>query len=122
MAIRINTVVNLIMEAEFITTTRGGTALVYQGYKYYKICSGIDGKTFWRCAHSKRCPARATTLDNHVQSTNENHDHPPDHIQIKDQQLKEMKTRLESGECSLAEYISAVGHFTGLQSLVMCIL
>ena len=78
-----NTVVNLIMEAEFITTTRGGTALVYQGYKYYKIRSGVDGKTFWRCAHRKRCPARATTLDNNVQSMNENHDHPPDHIQIK---------------------------------------
>ena len=31
-----------------------------------------------------------------------------------DQRLKEMKTRLENGECSLAEYVSAVGHFTGL--------
>ena len=31
-----------------------------------------------------------------------------------DQRLKEMKTRLESGECSLAEYVSAIGHFTGL--------
>ena len=31
-----------------------------------------------------------------------------------DQRLKKMKTRLENGEWSLAEYVSAVGHFTGL--------
>ena len=35
--------------------------------------------------------------------------------------LKEMKTRLENGECSLTEYVSAIGHFTGLYSLMMLI-
>ena len=49
---------------------------------YCAICP-LSQLTFWRCAHRKRCPARATTLDNNVQSMNENHDHPPDHIQIK---------------------------------------
>ena len=31
-----------------------------------------------------------------------------------DQRLKEMKTRLENGAYSLTEYVSAIGHFTGL--------
>ena len=35
-----------------------------------------------------------------------------------DQRLKEI---LENGECSLTEYVSAIGHFTGLQSLMMLI-
>ena len=35
-------------------------------------------------------------------------------LKEKKTRLKEMKTRLENGECSLTEYVSAIGHFTGL--------
>ena len=79
---------------------------------------------------------------------NENHDHRPDHIQIKVDKLttkirkraREEATRpvprvyddvvqeiasdpdMQRVAAKLPDYVSAVGHFTGLQSFVMCIL
>ena len=73
--------------AEFITTIKGCKALIHQGYKYYKIRAGVDGRVFWRCAANKQRLARVVTAGSNVQSTTRNHNHPPDQIQNKVEKL-----------------------------------
>ena len=39
--------------AEFIETHRGGKAMLNEGYKYYRIREGKEGKVFWTCEFHK---------------------------------------------------------------------
>ena len=59
--------------AEFIETRRGGTAILYEGYK------GKEGKVFWRCEfHRAGREGRATSVGETVDVTCTEHNHPPD--------------------------------------------
>ena len=60
--------------AQFIETNCGEKALLYEGYKYLKICDGKD-RMFWRCKrHRSHCPAKVTTHVTTVQSYRGEHD------------------------------------------------
>ena len=59
---------------EFVTTIRGGQALIHEGYKYVLNRRGHDDRIFWRCAKSHCCN---TINDEIVSSTASEHNHPP---------------------------------------------
>ena len=64
--------------AQFVQMHRGGKALLHEGYKYLKIHDGKEC-TFRRCErHKSQCPARVTTHEGSVQSSRDEHNHPPD--------------------------------------------
>ena len=53
--------------------------MLYERYKYYKICKGEKGIVFWRCElHKAGCGGRATYVGEPVEVTCPEHNHPPD--------------------------------------------
>ena len=63
---------------EFVTTIRGGQALIHEGYKYVLNRQGHDDRIFWRCAKSRCCSGALNTInDEIVSSTASEHNHPP---------------------------------------------
>ncbi len=71
-------------ELKFVLTQKGGHALMYDGYVYYKIRDGGNGRIFWRCTHHSRgCEARLTTISNkRVESHRNEHDHFPEIAEV----------------------------------------
>lgn len=72
-------------EFKLVLTQKGGQALMYNGYMYYKIRDGEKGRVWWRCVkfHSSSwaCEARLTTLGHKVESTRKEHNHLPEHLE-----------------------------------------
>ena len=61
---------------QFVQTHGGGKALLYERYKYLKICDGKEC-TFWRYEmHKSQCQAIVITHDARVQSSTGEHKHP----------------------------------------------
>ena len=48
---------------EFVTTSRGTRALVYEGYIYIIHRRDRDGRIFWRCGKNRSCGGSITSLD-----------------------------------------------------------
>lgn len=47
---------------------------MHEGYAFYKVRNGENGRTFWRCVKST-CKARISTVDNHIDSLRNEHNH-----------------------------------------------
>ena len=70
-------------EMEFVTTTRGGRALIYEGYKYVLNRRGRDERIFWRCAKSRCCSGALTTINDEIVSSRASeHNHPPNEAEM----------------------------------------
>ena len=68
---------------EFVTTTRGGRALIYEGYKYVLNRRGRDDRIFWRCGKSRSCSGALTTIENEIVSSRAHeHNHPPNEAEM----------------------------------------
>ena len=68
--------------AEFTNTKRGARCLHLSGYQYTLNKRGHNGNQYWRCV-GRSCPGRATLADNDsVVSENNNHNHPPNPLQV----------------------------------------
>ena len=48
---------------------------MYEGSKFVKYRDGKGGKVFWRCAHSRKCPAGMTTADDVLDAVRDTHIH-----------------------------------------------
>ena len=68
--------------AEFTNTKRGARCLHLNGYQYTLNKRGHNGNQYWRCV-DRSCPGRATLVeDDSVVSENNNHNHPPNPLQV----------------------------------------
>ncbi|UYV78205.1 KIAA0226 [Cordylochernes scorpioides] len=65
------------MDYQYVTTQRGGTALIINGHRYNKVRDGREGTIYWRCAKDRHCPGRAVTWNNRIKKVNNLHNHPP---------------------------------------------
>ena len=75
---------------EYITTKRGGRALIYQGHcghRYVINRRGRDGRIFWRCGVSRLCSGAVTTMLNEILSQRDIHNHPPDVAEIEAEKI-----------------------------------
>ena len=65
-------------ELRYVLTQKGGHALLYSGYCFYKVRDGENRKTFWRCSkyRTESCEVRVTTQDDRVVSIRGEHKHP----------------------------------------------
>ena len=65
-------------ELRYVLTQKGGQALLYSGYCFYKVRDGENRKTFWRCSkyRTESCEVRVTTQDERVVSIRGEHKHP----------------------------------------------
>ena len=62
--------------------------MLYEGYKYYRICEGKEGKVFWQCEfHKAGCKGRATPVSEAIDITCNEHNHPPDQASNKAEKL-----------------------------------
>ena len=70
---------------EFISTTRGGRSLIYEGFRYHENRIDRDGRIFWRCNNSRSCGGALTTLNGEIISTRvDQHNHPSNEAEIVD--------------------------------------
>ena len=68
---------------EFVTTSRGARALVYEGNIYNINRRGRDGRIFWRCAKNRSCGGSITSLDGTILSTRvDKHNHPSNEAEM----------------------------------------
>ena len=66
-----------------IIPTRGGRALIHEGYKYVLNRRGRDERIFWRCGKSCCCSGALTTInDDIVSSRASEHNHPPNDAEM----------------------------------------
>ena len=47
---------------------------MHDGYAFYKVRNGENGRAFWRCVKST-CRARISTVDNTIDSIRNEHNH-----------------------------------------------
>ena len=68
-------------EVRYVLTQKGGQALLYCGYCFYKVRDGENRKTFWRCSkyRTESCEVRVTTQEDRVVSIRGEHNHTPEH-------------------------------------------
>lgn len=68
-------------DVRYVLTQKGGQALLYCGYCFYKVRDGENRKTFWRCSkyRTESCEVRVTTQEDRVVSIRGEHNHPPEH-------------------------------------------
>ena len=68
---------------EFVTTTRGGRALIYERYKYVLNRRGRDDRVFWRCGKSRSCSGALTTIEDEIVSSRAHeHNHPSNEAEM----------------------------------------
>ena len=68
---------------EFISTTRGGRSLLYEGFRYIVNRRGRDGRILWICYSSRSCGGALTTLNGEIISTRaDQHNHPANEAEI----------------------------------------
>ena len=77
------------MTMEFTTTKKGARSLLHDGYRYTINRRTADGQTYWRC-FDRTCGGRAVTdVNDCLVSANNNHNHPPDVVEVAVQKIKE---------------------------------
>lgn len=84
----------LSMDTEVLTTRKGGTKLLHQGYIFYRK-DVKKGRTYWTCVKKKECRATAITVFNEgaVQVVKERqHSHAPNREEVEaEKALSNMK-------------------------------
>ena len=64
------------MALEFVSSEKGKSKLCLEGFLFIKD-KQVDTKIYWKCEHYKKmkCKARVITVNNHVSSSNNDHNH-----------------------------------------------
>lgn len=71
---------------EYIKLSRGGTVLLYEGFRYQINRRGTNDRIFWRC-HDRQCKDRLSTQNDQVLSSTP-HNHPSNQVDNNIEQLK----------------------------------
>ena len=78
---------------EFITTQKGGRALILEGAKFTLNRTVEDGKQYWRCS-KRSCPARVTSQGQEISQQAAMHNHPVNRTAVRIEKEKvNMKKR-----------------------------
>lgn len=59
---------------KYVSTRKGGNALMHNGYAYYKVRNGENGRVFWKCVKLD-CKARISTVNDYIASCRHEHNH-----------------------------------------------
>src|SRR5688572_15077134 len=82
----------------FVTSQKGTSKLIVEGYIFTKHSDGTDGKLLWRC-EKRTCKARVHTKDNEIVHKVETHNHTVTHGQVEVERARAgMKRRGETTE------------------------
>jgi hypothetical protein len=71
---------------EYMKWFRGGTVLLYEGFRYQINRRGTNDRIFWKC-HDRQCKDRLSTQNDQVLSSTP-HNHPSNQVDNNIEQLK----------------------------------